>query len=102
MGVGQIAVHKNLINNYKSYLSGREQLVSIADTRSEIRTVLCGVPQWSILDPLIFLIHVNDVCNHFIPNSIKKIFSNNVNYIMCSNFFNEIYHSLYEYFIKII
>ena len=56
MGVGQIAVQW-----FKSYLSGREQLVSIADKSSDFRTVSCGVPQGSILGPLLFLIYVNDM-----------------------------------------
>ena len=56
MGVGQIVVQW-----FKSYLSGREQLVSIADKRSDFRTVSCGVPQGSILGPLLFLIYVNDM-----------------------------------------
>ena len=45
MGVVQIAVQW-----FKSYLSDREQLVNIADTSSEFRTVSCGVFQGSI-DP---------------------------------------------------
>ena len=56
MGVGQIAVQW-----FKSYLSDREQLVNIADTSSEFRTVSCRVPQGSILGPLLFLIYVNDM-----------------------------------------
>ena len=56
MGVGQIAVQW-----FKSYLSGREKLVSIADKCSDFRTVSCGVPQGSILGPLLFLIYVNDM-----------------------------------------
>ena len=56
MGVGQIAVQW-----FKSYLSDREQLVNIADTSSECRTVSCGVPQGSILGPLLFLTYVNNM-----------------------------------------
>ena len=48
MGVGRIAVQW-----FKSYLSGREQFVSIADKSSDFRTVSCGVPQGSILGPLL-------------------------------------------------
>ena len=56
MGVGKIAVQW-----FNSYLSGRQQLVSIADTNSDFRNVLCGVPQGSILGPLLFLVYVNDM-----------------------------------------
>ena len=56
MGVDQIAVQW-----FKSYLSDREQLVNIADTSSEFRTVPCGVPQDSILGLLLFLIYVNNM-----------------------------------------
>ena len=56
MGVGEIAVQW-----FNSYLSGRQQLVNIADTNSDFRNVLCGVPQGSILGPLLFLVYVNDM-----------------------------------------
>ena len=57
MGVGQIAVQW-----FNSYLSGRQQLVNIADTKSDhFRNVLCGVPQGSILGLLLFLVYVNDM-----------------------------------------
>ena len=56
MGVGEIAVQW-----FNSYLSGRQQLVNIGDTNSDFRNVLCGVPQGSILGPLLFLVYVNDM-----------------------------------------
>ena len=56
MGVDRIAVEW-----FKSYLSGREQLVNIADTNSSFRNVSYGVPQGSILAPLLFLVFVNNM-----------------------------------------
>ena len=44
-----------------SYLEGREQTVEISGVFSEFRTVTCGVPQSSILSPLLFLKYVNDI-----------------------------------------
>ena len=56
MGVGEIAVQW-----FNSYLGGRQQLVNIADTNSDFRNVLCGVPQGSILGSLLLLVYVNDM-----------------------------------------
>ncbi len=44
-----------------SYLSGRSQIVKIDEHCSETRNVLCGVPQGSILGPLLFLCYVNNM-----------------------------------------
>ena len=43
------------------YLSGRQQLVNIADANSDFRNVLCGLRQGSILGPLLFLLYVNEI-----------------------------------------
>ena len=44
-----------------SYLSNRKQFVQYGDTLSPKTDILMGVPQGSILDPLLFIIYINDM-----------------------------------------
>jgi len=46
-----------------SYLSGRAQYVSYNSAMSAKQDVVCGVPQGSILGPLLFLVYVDDMQN---------------------------------------
>ena len=46
---------------FKSYLENRNQFVRYQSCDSEYKNILCGVPQGSILGPLLFILYVNDI-----------------------------------------
>ena len=55
---------RGIVNEwFSSYLKQRTQTSIIASFSSDSLSITCGVPQGSLLGPLLFLLYVNDICS---------------------------------------
>jgi hypothetical protein len=68
-----IGIRGRLLQWFGNYLEGRRQVVVLKNEISQPRTVEAGVPQGSVLGPLLFLIYINDIVKNI--TSVIKLFA---------------------------
>ena len=78
---------------FKSYLSERTQVTRVNDAISSAKSVPVGVPQGSVLGPLLFLIYVNDLPSYVTICSVAMYADDTVLYFS-STILRELEHGL--------
>ena len=67
----------------ENYLMNIKQYVVVDDQASNMQFVKCGVPEGSVLGPVLFLLFINDLCN--VSNLLKFVLFADDTHSFCSN-----------------
>ena len=79
----QLGISGHINEWFASYLSNRKQRVFVGTELSQEKTINAGVPQGSVLGPLLFLIYVNDIAESL--SSITRLFADDSSLAVSSN-----------------
>ena len=75
----------NTLNIIKSFLSNRRIHCYANNCKSEEFLVNCGLPQGTVLSPLIFLLYINDIKNALYSEKIRLFADDSNVFIVASN-----------------
>lgn len=73
-----LGINGNLLHWISDFLTNRSQAIRVANYTSTFRSVLSGVPQGSVLGPILFLVFINDIGDLFGNNLNLKLYADDV------------------------
>ncbi len=76
-------INGNMLKWFKDYISNRTQSVFVNSETSDIGHLSAGVPQGSVLGPLLFLLFINDITDSL--GNLARLFADDTSLAYCSN-----------------
>ena len=84
-------IRGNCLKLIKNYLLNRKQITKFNNFKSDSKNIMFGVPQGSVLGPLIFLLYINDIVNSAFEGE-TVIFADDTNIFVTGNNEEETYY----------
>ena len=81
----RLGFHQNAIKWFQNYLTNRTQRTFANKLISSELPIICGVPQGSILGPLMFLIYINDLTTCIKHSQCRLFADDTVLYVSCGS-----------------